>query len=116
MRGRTGWIATLLPIDLLGRTAADEPAKELTPEERTRLERRGKELDSEVVAPFGRGKRAEGLRRAEEACALREKVFPPARFPDRHPDLANSHGSLGYAHSALGRPAQALPRCERALA
>jgi tetratricopeptide (TPR) repeat protein len=45
-----------------------------------------------------------------------QKLYPPARFKDGHPDLAHSLSNVGVVLESLGEPAKALAYFERALA
>jgi tetratricopeptide (TPR) repeat protein len=60
--------------------------------------------------------RAKALPSFENALAMLQRLYPPDRFPDGHPDLARSLNNLGSVLYALGQPAKALPYYEKALA
>jgi CHAT domain-containing protein len=47
---------------------------------------------------------------------MRQALYPKERYPQGHPDLAQSLNNLGYLHLAQGDYAKALPLFERALA
>jgi CHAT domain-containing protein len=47
---------------------------------------------------------------------MRQRLYPPERYPRGHTDLANSLDNLGGVLRALGEDAQALPLLERAAA
>jgi tetratricopeptide (TPR) repeat protein len=52
----------------------------------------------------------------EQALAMREKLYPPEKYPQGHPDLAQSLNNLGALLRAQGEYAKALPYLEQALA
>jgi CHAT domain-containing protein len=49
------------------------------------------------------------------ALKMREALFPPARYPQGHPDLASSINNLGFLHKAQGEYSKAEPLYARAL-
>jgi tetratricopeptide (TPR) repeat protein/CHAT domain-containing protein len=52
----------------------------------------------------------------EQALAMYQKLYPPERFKDGHPDLALSLHNLAGVLEALGEPAKALSYHQQALA
>jgi CHAT domain-containing protein len=68
------------------------------------------------------GAQQQALQRQEEAerCYLqalqiRQKLYPPVRYPQGHPDLAGSINNLGFLHQAEGEYGKAEPLLARAL-
>jgi CHAT domain-containing protein len=62
------------------------------------------------------GQAAKALPYFEQAVAMRQKLYPAARYPDGHPDLAQSLNNLGFGLQAMGLAAKALPYYEQSLA
>ena len=44
-----------------------------------------------------------------EFLAMYQKLYPPSKYPDGHPDLASSLSHLGVALQSLGQAEQGLP-------
>ena len=49
------------------------------------------------------------------ALAMREKLYPPTRFPDSHPNLATSLNNLALLYNDMGDYAKAEPLYQQAL-
>jgi CHAT domain-containing protein/Tfp pilus assembly protein PilF len=69
-----------------------------------------------ALALYRQGQPAQAAAAAEQALALYEQLFPPARFPDGHPELAAALNNVGFLLQASGALAQAEPYLRRALA
>jgi CHAT domain-containing protein len=52
----------------------------------------------------------------KQALAMRQKLYPAAKYPNGHPDLATSLNNLGFLLQEQGLYAQALPYLEQGLA
>ena len=94
--------------------AQPEKQPEWTAEEKERVAEAAK-LHAEGVRLYGLGKMKEAAEKLEQTLAMRQKLYPAARFPDGHPDLATSLRNLGVALEVLGQPAQARIYFEQAL-
>jgi CHAT domain-containing protein/Tfp pilus assembly protein PilF len=103
-----------LAVPLSART--DDPAKELSQEEKADLEKQATSLDEEVGQFVRDGKPADARQRAEESLGIRRRLYPPATHPNGHPNLATSLNNLAFVLNGLGQPAKALPYFEQALA
>lgn len=95
--------------------AADDP-KELTPAERTELEKKAKALQEEGGRLGAEGKYTEAMRAMQQALAIRQRLYPPSRFPDGHSDLAESIADLGALLKMSGDLGQAQQKLEKAIA
>ena len=61
------------------------------------------------VLLHARGEYRPALPYLEQALAMRQKLYPAARFPAGHPELAHSLHNLGSLLQARGEQGQALP-------
>jgi tetratricopeptide (TPR) repeat protein/CHAT domain-containing protein len=86
-----------------------------TPEEK-QLADKASNLDAEAFKLFQMGKIREAADKVAESLALRQRLYPPERFPDGHPDLAINLTTLGVFLQSLGDPANALTYHKQALA
>jgi CHAT domain-containing protein/tetratricopeptide (TPR) repeat protein len=62
------------------------------------------------------GEYSQALPYYEQALAMCRRLYPEARFPQGHPDLALSLNNLGFLLQAMGEYGKALPYYEQALA
>ena len=109
------WLVALaLPLPAQAQ-APTEKQPEWTAEEKERVQEAAK-LNAEGVRLSGLGKKREAAEKLEQALAMRQKLYPVARFPDGHPDLAQSLSDLGSVLQSLGEPARARSYQEQALA
>jgi CHAT domain-containing protein/Tfp pilus assembly protein PilF len=92
------------------------PADEPSPEERKQLERRAAELTGNVRQFHQKGQYAEALKLMKQVLEIEEALYPKSKYPQGHPDLANSLYALGFLLHAQREYAQALPYYQRALA
>src|SRR2546421_632186 len=95
---------------------ASAQADDLTPQQQAELKQKSAELENRAVALYGQGKYAGAMHSAERALAMKQQLYPPARYPAGHPDLARSLNNLGSLLDSRGEYARALPYYERALA
>jgi len=96
--------------------AAEEPApKKLTPEERKELEAKWKELNSTGTKHYQVGHLVEATEWREKGLAAARQLYPPAEFPDGHPNLALSLNELGFMFQARAKYAEAEPPFREAL-
>src|SRR5262249_40413704 len=65
---------------------------------------------------YDRGEYGQALPHLERALAMRQRLYPEAKYLEGHPDLAQSLSNLGFLLHATGEHARALPYLERALA
>ena len=72
--------------------------------------KRARELNTEVVRLLNEGRYREGIPKAREALAIREKNLSPS-----HPDVATSLNNLGWLLLENGDYAEARPLLDRAL-
>jgi tetratricopeptide (TPR) repeat protein len=78
--------------------------------------REAKQLNAKVRKLYRERKPVEATEYARKCLALRQKLYPVAKYPDGQPDLANSLNNLGLLLQEQERYAQALPYLEQALA
>jgi CHAT domain-containing protein/Tfp pilus assembly protein PilF len=78
--------------------------------------RKASDLSARAAALYRQGKVAEALPLALEALTLRRQLYSPKRYPDGHPELAESLNNLGALRQARGELAQAEPYYREALA
>jgi CHAT domain-containing protein/Tfp pilus assembly protein PilF len=91
--------AVLLMMGTAGRatlTRADEPAKELTDEERSKLKKQAGELNQKADQLYRDGKYAAATEVLEKVLEIRRRLYPAEKYPDGHPDLANSLNNVGF--------------------
>src|SRR5262245_31347974 len=99
-----------------GRAGAQEPAKELTPSERAELDKRATALIDGSLQLYHQGKYVEAIAKGEQAVTTFQQLYPAAKFPDGHPDLAVSLNNLGAFLQTAGNDARAQTYQEQALA
>src|SRR5262249_49359533 len=80
-------------------TAAEDPPKELTPEERKELEAQWKELTETGVKHYQSGKLAEAAEALEKALEAARRLHPK----QDHPQLATSLSNLARVLRARGQ-------------
>jgi tetratricopeptide (TPR) repeat protein len=100
----------------LGDARPEARAVDLTPARKAEVAKQSAELTTRAAELYRQGKYAEALGPAEQALALRQRLYPAARYPDGHPDLAQSLSWLGGLLEAQGEYTRALPYAQRALA
>jgi CHAT domain-containing protein len=93
-------------------TAADDPPKELTPEERKELEAKWKEFRSAQGRYYQAGKLSEAAEAAQKALETARRLYPK----QDHPDLAASLNNLAVVLLAQGKNADAETFYREALA
>jgi CHAT domain-containing protein len=110
----TRWVTTvaLLALAASARSAAPPERQTLARfhqiEEATRMNLRAVDL-------YRAGKWPEATRVFADVLRLREKLYPEARFPQGHPELATSINNLAYLYRAQGQYPRAEPLFVRAL-
>src|SRR5947208_1713144 len=110
----TRWVTTLaLLAGAAGAFAAAPPPREARAwfrqvEEATRLNLRG-------AALYEAGKWTEATKVFADVLRMREGLYTRARYPQGHPDLANSISWLAFLHHSQGEYARAEPLYRRAL-
>jgi CHAT domain-containing protein/tetratricopeptide (TPR) repeat protein len=94
---------------LIAPSVAQEPKPPmLTPEEQ-KLAEEAVKLNADGAQLYQQGKPALAVEKWRRALSLREQLFPPAKYPGGHYDLALSYSNLGVGLEAIGQPEQALP-------
>ena len=83
---------------------ADEPAKELTDEERTKLEKEATELNQQAVQSYQDGKYETALALVKKSLEILKRLYPADKYPDRQADLANSLSKPGLLLRARRQP------------
>src|SRR5437899_970979 len=108
---RWGTTVALLAFAVSVQAAAPPDAKTLARfreiQEATRLERR-------AVALYHAGRGPEATKVFADVLRMREGLYPKARYPQGHPDLAGSLNWLAFLHSTQGQNAKAEPLYRRA--
>jgi tetratricopeptide (TPR) repeat protein len=83
--------------------AADDPPKELTPEERKELQTKWKELISAAERSYQTGKLPEAAEAAQKALETARRLYPR----QDHPDVARSLNNLAVVLQVQGKYADA---------
>jgi len=104
-----GWVVTAVPA------RGDEPAKELTDEQREKLEKEAAELGVKAGRLYQDGQYAAATEVQEKVLACQRKLYPVDKYPGGHPDLADSLNALGFVLKARGEYAKAEPYYRDAL-
>jgi tetratricopeptide (TPR) repeat protein len=105
-----------LAVAVLGFARADELNDELTLAQQKELEGKAAALAREGNALYRAGKLPEAAERLEAALGLRRTIYPTAKYPEGHPDLAASLADLALVFDSQGRPTAAEPLAREALA
>jgi tetratricopeptide (TPR) repeat protein len=95
--------------------AQDAKPPMLTPEEQ-KLAAEAKKLNDEGVQLYRQGRPAEAVAKMKQVLETYQRLYPAARYPDGHPDLAISLNNLGFLLQQTGQLTRALPYIEQALA
>jgi tetratricopeptide (TPR) repeat protein/CHAT domain-containing protein len=90
-------------------------ASELAPDERERLERLGLELNLEASREQHAGRYDRAVELLEQVVRILERLYPPERYPQGHPDLGASLNNLGFMLKVKGEYGRALGDFRRAL-
>jgi tetratricopeptide (TPR) repeat protein len=83
---------------------------------REKLHRRAAQLSARSVESYEMGNFNEGVALLREVLAVRQKLYPAARYPQGHPDLATSLNDLGTVLQSVGQHEAARDSYEQALA
>src|SRR4051812_49146970 len=76
--------------ELLGRAArGQDKAEELSEKELRQLQKEAAGLFRQGMEHYQKGRPDETLRAMEQCLALRRKLYPEARYPDGHAELAH---------------------------
>jgi CHAT domain-containing protein/tetratricopeptide (TPR) repeat protein len=108
-------LVTLLLAALPGPLAGKEPTSDQT-SARDQLKRRASQLNQQAYALYRQGRHAAATKLLREALKLREQLYPKAKYPDGHPDLAASLDNLGGILWDQGDYDGALPFFQKTLA
>src|SRR5262249_54036452 len=98
------------------RSAADDPPRKLTAEQRKELAAKWQQATTAGEKAYQAGKGAEAVKAFEEALALARRLYPKAEFPGGHADLATSLNNLATLYGTQGRLAAAEPLLKDSLA
>jgi tetratricopeptide (TPR) repeat protein len=111
------WLHPILLGLVLVLASAEAPAQPVPPEEDAKtLGAKAGALGRKALALVGEGKAAQGVPLAQEALAINRRLYPPARYPDGHANLAVSLKNLGVVLQHLGSLTAAEPCYREALA
>jgi CHAT domain-containing protein len=94
---------------------ADEPKPPMLTPEGQKLADEATKLHDEAFQLYQQGKAADAIVKVRQALEIRQKLYPTAKFPDGHPDLAKSLNSIGLVLKALGQAEPALPYYRQSL-
>jgi len=106
---RPGLLAGVLvflvaPVALI----AADPA-ELTPEQRKKLGKKATEVSGQAVQFYQAGQYSRATELLREALKMRQQLYPRDKYPQGHPNLAESPNNLGLLLQAQGEYARAEP-------
>jgi CHAT domain-containing protein/tetratricopeptide (TPR) repeat protein len=87
----------------------------LTPEERA-LAAEAAKLNAEGERLYQQGRAAEAVAQMRQALEIRRRIYPAAKYPGGHADMAGSLNNLGTVLWSTGSAEVALPFFEQALA
>src|SRR5437660_12749294 len=96
-------VAALIGLVVGLPTAADDPPKKLSPEERTELDAKRKVLNAAAAEHFRRRRLPEAAEAYEKVVEIARQLYPLATHPDGHPVLAMSLDNLAAVYEAQGR-------------
>ena len=91
------------PWDWPASARAEDPAPDLTAEERTKLEAQAKECGERTNRYYREGRLTNALEEAEQRRKIERRLYPPAKYPEGHHDLAAALNNLGMVFQAMGR-------------
>jgi tetratricopeptide (TPR) repeat protein len=91
-----------------GRVVAEEPAKELTAEQRQELTQKAAKLNGQALQLYQQGRYDKARPLLEQALALQQQLYPKEQYAQGHPLLATSLNTLGFVLSAQGEYGRAL--------
>src|SRR5262249_25782173 len=96
-------IGLVVGLGLTGPARATGPEPELTPEERQKLVAQARECDARSSKFYREGRLADAREETQQLLAIAKRLYPPARYPEGHPELARSLNNLGAVLRAMGR-------------
>jgi CHAT domain-containing protein/Tfp pilus assembly protein PilF len=110
-------IAVLLGFLLCSCSRAGEAgaAYDLTPERRQELEKKAAALNEEGDRYFEAGNYARAIEAFRQSLEISRVLYPKAKYPNGHADLARSISNLGYMHQVAGEYGKAEPLYYEAL-
>jgi tetratricopeptide (TPR) repeat protein len=94
---------------------ADDPADERPAAQREQLGREAARLNAQATQSYTAGRYAEAARSLEQVLTMRQRLYPRERYPQGHPDLAQSFNNLGFVLKAQGEYAKAENYLQQAL-
>jgi CHAT domain-containing protein/Flp pilus assembly protein TadD len=103
-----GWWAAGCAVLLALAPARADDAKEMTLEEK-KLSKEAKALNDRGVELYGQGKYVEATKAVEQALSIRRKLYSKEKYPQGHPELAESVNNLGFLLQARGDYTRAEP-------
>jgi CHAT domain-containing protein len=95
--------------------AAADPAEDLTPERRQELEKKAAALTEEGRRYYQAGNYAKAIAVYREALEMTRVLYPKAKYPDGHTDLATSINNLAALYHSAGANSKAEPLYREAL-
>jgi tetratricopeptide (TPR) repeat protein len=88
---------------------ADEPAKELTEEERGKLAKEAAKFYQQVDQLYQDGNNAAATALQEKSLKMARRLYPAEKYPDGHPNLATIINNLGLLLKERGEYGKAEP-------
>jgi CHAT domain-containing protein len=106
-----------LPVAMAGLRdlRGDEPKEDLTTEQREQLVRMAKTLSQQAMRLYHQARFVDAVSAQKQAVELNQQLYPKEKYPQGHPDLADSLHKLGFLLLMQEEYGQARPYCERAL-
>src|SRR4051794_24147139 len=90
------------------------PLPKLT-EDEAKLANQAADLNREGMKLYGQNKASDALGKLEESLKIRRSLYPKQKYPDGHPELANSLNNVGFVLTTSGRAEKAVPLLEEAV-
>jgi CHAT domain-containing protein/Tfp pilus assembly protein PilF len=117
MEGPTMSVTRSLTVLLLALlVAAAARADDLTEAERRELQKKAETLNEEAFRHYQGGAYAKAVELLTEVLDINRRLYPKAKFPNGHADLAHTLNALGLLHKQSGEYARAEPFARDAVA
>jgi tetratricopeptide (TPR) repeat protein len=114
---RYRWVYPLaLSLGLFGLPPAAGSEPDLTPADRQKLEAQAKECSHRSDQFYGEGKLADALKEDQKLLSIEQRLYPPSKYPDGHPDVARTLDDIAVVLHDMGRHEPALDYGQQALA
>jgi CHAT domain-containing protein len=111
MRATAMMVLLALPVAAY---AADK-SEELTPQRRQELEKKADDRNEEAARQYQLGNFVKARQACREVLEIHRRLYPKEKYPQGHPDLANSLNNLAFVYQAAGEDGQAEPLYQEAL-